>query len=250
MTQHDKTAANPDAQVTQVLGSTDAPAPNPSQSIVTTTPSSTSSPSSATGTASSTNSQSQTSPSTTAQPSFDLRLPPGGISMISPNVYTTSYYKIGDYVTFAWNYTSLSVTPTAIDILATCSANQATYTLALNQSVISNSNSNSSNNNVGGQTGAVTWDTGAYQKTGSPALLVATYTLIIYDAAKDPTSAPSSGYLTTYNTFKFAMYDKGDYNGGQGQVPVSCVTCSGAAGLERAMAVVMVVAIGVGIILV
>lgn len=70
-----------------------------------------------------------------ATKTFDARLPAGGVSMITPNALTTKYYKIQDYITFAWNYTSLSVTPSAIDIMASCSKNQETYTLAMNVSV-------------------------------------------------------------------------------------------------------------------
>ncbi|KAI7054330.1 hypothetical protein KC343_g23009, partial [Hortaea werneckii] len=71
--------------------------------------------------------------------SIDPRLPAGGISMITPNALTSHYYKIGteagkNFVTFAWNYTSLSVTPSAVDVLASCSLNSQTYTIATNLS--------------------------------------------------------------------------------------------------------------------
>jgi len=123
------------------------------------------------------------------------------------------YYKIGEFVTFAWNYTSLSVTPTAIDILASCSVASQTYTLAMNQTVDA--------------TGAVTWDTGKYQKTATAPLLMATYTLIIYDA-DDPagiTETPRPGYLGVYDQFTFGMYTPQPYT------PLNefkCATCSGA----------------------
>lgn len=55
------------------------------------------------------------------------------------------YYKIGDKITFGWNYTSLSVTPKAIDIMASCTENHKLYTIAQNRSV--------------GSSEAVTWDT-------------------------------------------------------------------------------------------
>lgn len=118
--------------------------------------------------------------------------------MVTPAaIAAASYYKIGDYVTFAWNYTSLSVTPSAIDILASCSLNQQTYTLALNQSVQ--------------QTGAVTWDTGAYQASATVPLLTASYTLIIYDASEDTTTVPSAGYLAVQDQFQFGMYSPQPY---------------------------------------
>ena len=102
------------------------------------------------------------------------------------------YYKIGDYVTFAWNYTSLSVTPTAIDIFFYFSVNSQIYTIALNQSVE--------------PTGAVTWDTGAYQSTATIPLLTETYTLVIYDAAEDISATAQAGYLAVQDQFYFGMY--------------------------------------------
>jgi len=105
------------------------------------------------------------------------------------------YYKIEDYVTFAWNYTSLSVTPTAVDVLASCATNNQMYTIALNQSIT-------------GPTGAVTWDTGEYQSTATIPLLVASYTLIIYDASKEITAIPSAGYLGTFEQLVFGMYTR------------------------------------------
>lgn len=124
---------------------------------------------------------------------FDARLPAGGISMMTPAVASgAQYYKIGDWVTFAWNYTSLSITPTAIDILATCTKNQATYTLAVNQTV--------------GSTGYVLWDTGAYQSTATVPLLTETYTLIVHDADSSISAAPKAGYLAVASTYTFGMY--------------------------------------------
>ena len=126
------------------------------------------------------------------------------------------FYKIGDWVTFAWNYTSLSSTPKHVDVLATCTANQATYTLAVNASVKDNQ--------------MLLWDTGAYQASASVPLLTETYTLIIYDAAKSVSASASPGYLDTFDTFQFAMYTPQPYVDLDDYV---CVTCSGAAGLRR-----------------
>ena len=112
--------------------------------------------------------------------------------MITPSaIAVAQYYKIGDHVTFAWNYTSLSVTPSAIDVLVSCSANSATYTITNNASVDA--------------TGRVVWDT-APDATGTAPLLTEKYTLIVHDAAKDISSTPESGYLGTYNQFTFGMY--------------------------------------------
>ena len=128
---------------------------------------------------------------------FDPRLPPGGVQMVSPAPTEGSqYYKVGDFVTFKWNYTSLSVTPSAVDIMASCSLNSHLYTLALNQSVK--------------ETGAVTWDTGNYQRAasmnGQPPLVVETYTLVIYDAALSVSATAKAGYLGAFDQYTFGMY--------------------------------------------
>lgn len=118
--------------------------------------------------------------------------------MITPAAIAgQQFYKVGEWVTFAWNYTSLSVTPSAVDVLATCTANQATYTLAVNQSVQ--------------ETGVVLWDTGAYQSTASVPLLTNMYTLIIYDSNGSPTDTPRAGYLGAYKQFIFGMYTPQPY---------------------------------------
>ncbi|KAH0280770.1 hypothetical protein KCU91_g792, partial [Aureobasidium melanogenum] len=144
----------------------------------------------------------------------------GGIAMITPNIYSSSsYYKVGDYVTFAWNMTSLSVTPTALDILASCAANQNLYTLAVNQT-------------VNGSTGAVTWDTGNYQATATIPLLTETYTLIIMDAAMPAISATAAyGGLPVYSGHRFGMYTPQPYSNTSGNDTeiYTCVTCKSAA---------------------
>ena len=112
--------------------------------------------------------------------------------MLTPAaIAPASYYKIGDQITFGWNYTSLIVTPTAIDILATCSGCASAYTLANNASVK--------------ETGSVVWDTSGYA-TGTNPLLTESYTLIIHDAAQPTTAAAQAGYLGTYDSFMFGMY--------------------------------------------
>ncbi|KZF22724.1 hypothetical protein L228DRAFT_268109 [Xylona heveae TC161] len=147
--------------------------------------------------------------SKTSSISIDPRVPPGGVSMITPAASVgNQYYKIGYNATFAWNYTSLSVTPKAINVLAACSENSNTYTLSLNQSV--------------GTTNKITWDTGASQTVP---FVMGTYTLIIYDAAKSVSATPSPGYLGTYDQFEFGMYIPQPYT------PLSdyqCATCNGA----------------------
>jgi len=115
--------------------------------------------------------------------------------MITPGPFDgTQYYKVGDWVEFVWNYTSLSVTPTAIDVLATCSANQGTYTIAVNQTVE--------------ETGRVLWDTKAYvDGKKQPPFVNDMYTLIIYDAQSSITAMPKPGYLAAYRQHVFGMYE-------------------------------------------
>ncbi|KAK3673023.1 hypothetical protein LTR78_007134 [Recurvomyces mirabilis] len=124
---------------------------------------------------------------------FDPRLPPGGVQMVTPAPISTTYYRINDQVTFAWNYTSLSVTPSAVDILATCTLNNAMYTIAMNQSITN-------------ATQVLTWDTGNFQQTAATTLLTGSYTLIIHDAAKEVTATAPAGYLAPYSQFVFGMY--------------------------------------------
>ncbi|CAO1598478.1 hypothetical protein XANCAGTX0491_002244 [Xanthoria calcicola] len=155
---------------------------------------------------------SKTSNAATKTSSVDARLPPGGVNMITPSALAqTSYYKVGDYVTFAWNYTSLSIQPSKIDVFVSCQANSATYTI--------------SNNASFEPTGNVVWDTKP-EASGTAPLLTETYTLIIHDASKEVTSIPQAGHLGSYNQFQFGMYTPQPYT------PLSegweCATCSGA----------------------
>lgn len=136
---------------------------------------------------------------------FDPRDPAGGIAMITPNVIAgAQYYKIGDWVHFKWNYTSLQATPTAINVVATCSQNQATYTIASNQSV--------------GDTGEVFWDTGAYQSSASIPLLTNQYTLVVWDAAQPISATPKAGYLGAQQQFIFGMYTPQPYTPWSGKL--------------------------------
>ncbi|KAJ9195004.1 hypothetical protein DTO164E3_6988 [Paecilomyces variotii] len=156
--------------------------------------------------------------SSTSSISINPAAGPGGISMLTPSANAQStYYKIGDYVTFKWNYTSLSITPSAVNVVASCSLNSETYTLSHNMSVH--------------PTGAVTWDTGKYQATATVPLLTASYTLIVYDVDSNPSAVASAGHLSSQNQYTFGMYLPQSYT------PLNayeCVTCNGAMSeLER-----------------
>lgn len=146
--------------------------------------------------------------------SYDARLPAGGVSMMTPAIASgEQYFKIGDYVTFGWNYTSLEATPTAVNVMATCTANTQLYTIAMNVTITNSTN-------------AVTWDTGSYQATAvQDPLLTETYTLIIYDAASSISATAQAGYLAVYDSYTFGMYTPQPYT------PLAewqCVTCSAA----------------------
>ncbi|KAL9121579.1 MAG: hypothetical protein Q9187_001868 [Circinaria calcarea] len=144
-------------------------------------------------------------PTATTPTSIDQRLPAGGIQMLTPSALAApSYYKIGDQITFGWNYTSLIVTPTAIDIIVSCTANSATYTISSNATVQ--------------PTGQAVWDT-ARDAQGDNPLLTDTYTLVIHDAARDITAAPAAGYLGSYSQFRFGMYRRQEYTPLNGKLP-------------------------------
>lgn len=171
--------------------------------------------SSITGSATSKASGSKTSNTSNKTKDYDPRLPAGGASMITPDAMSAaSYYKIKDQITFAWNYTSLSSAPSAVDILATCTANNALYTIAANE--------------TWEQTQTIVWDTGKYQSTGTIPLLTETYTLIIHDAAKDVSATAAAGYLGTWKQFTFGMYSPQPYTPMADYV---CATCSSAMSL-------------------
>ncbi|KAJ8064890.1 hypothetical protein OCU04_007195 [Sclerotinia nivalis] len=161
---------------------------------------------------------------------YNATYPAGGISLMTPAAASTTFFKIGDYITFAWNYTSLEATPTAVNIMATCKANAQLYTIATNQTVT---------NSVQ----AVTWDTSGYQATAvTNPLLTETYTLIIYDAESSISATPQAGYLSTYSQYSFGMYVPQPY------APLSdwvCATCSGALSDMERQAMRLMFAMGV-----
>ncbi|KAL3491998.1 hypothetical protein BJX62DRAFT_203736 [Aspergillus germanicus] len=152
-----------------------------------------------------------TSSSNRTTTSVDPRSPPGGISILTPAATSTTYYKVGDTLTFVWNYTSLEITPTAVNVIASCSINSATYTISSNMSV--------------SETQSVEWDTGKYQANATIPLLTATYTLIVYDESKDVDDVASAGELSSQNRYYFGMYISQPYVDLDEYV---CATCSGA----------------------
>lgn len=124
--------------------------------------------------------------------------------MITPAATSTTYYKIGQEITFVWNYTSLSVTPSAVDVVASCSLNSQIYTLTQNMSVK--------------PTGTYIWDTGKYKSATIP-LLTATYTLFVYDASKSLSDTASAGHLGSDFGYSFGMYTPQPYTPLSGEYP-------------------------------
>ncbi|KAJ5929569.1 hypothetical protein N7454_006519 [Penicillium verhagenii] len=148
---------------------------------------------------------------TTTSVSINAAAGEGGISMLTPDSTSTTYYKIGQNITFVWNYTSVTVSPTAVDVVASCSLNSVTYTLTKNMSMEA--------------TGTAIWDTGDYEKTATIPLLTASYTLFVYDSDKSLTDTASAGYLGSDTGYSFGMYFP------QSATPLNgyfCVTCNSA----------------------
>lgn len=144
---------------------------------------------------------------------FPAQYPPGGISMQTPNIFLqpSGLYKISDYVTWSWNYTSLLATPTAIDVIVSCSTGSDTFTLTSSMPFATDVN--------------YVWDTKQQANNGSSRLFNAMYTLIIKDSAAAITQAPEAGYLGACPGYTFGMYAAQSY------VPYAqwvCVGCSAA----------------------
>ncbi|KAL2256195.1 hypothetical protein VTK26DRAFT_2049 [Humicola hyalothermophila] len=145
---------------------------------------------------------------------FNPMDPAGSVVMVTP-APTDGFqlYKIGEYVTWGWNYTNLQGTPTAIDLYVRCSKVPQPWTLTQNMSFA--------------ETGSYTWDTGAFQSSvvANP-LLTEQYTLVINDADTGPSATPEPGYLAPFSGFYFGLYEGQEYhdtNDGW-----QCASCSGA----------------------
>ena len=154
--------------------------------------------------------------------------------MITPAQTVPTYAKIGSEITFVWNYTSLLVKPTAVDIIASNTDGVWTVT-----------------SNFSAQETSVVWNT-SNEATPLP---MESYTFVIYDAAQGVTAVPTPGHLSPYLGYPFAMYSP------QPAVPMPgkdfvnfssilmltlladfyCVTCSGAiSSMERQSLTVLI----------
>jgi hypothetical protein len=115
--------------------------------------------------------------------------------MISPATLLepTPLYKLKEKVTFAWNYTSLKGKPTAIDVLVSCDAAKATWTLTGNMSFASQV--------------TYTWDTKKQATDAAKPLPIELYTLMIKDSDTEITDQPEAGYLAKYTGLTFGLYE-------------------------------------------
>jgi hypothetical protein len=154
--------------------------------------------------------------------------------MLTPSAtyQVTQLYRIGEYITFGWNYTNLQGTPTAVDVYASCSASSATWTLTQNMTYHTK--------------GSYTWDTGDYQSTAiSDPLVVEMYTLVIIDADSSISATAEAGYLGAYSGFKFGLYTGRPYSDLDPNGEFECATCSAALGAMERRAVGAAVAMSV-----
>ncbi|KAK4106760.1 hypothetical protein N658DRAFT_29544 [Parathielavia hyrcaniae] len=174
---------------------------------------------SATGTVRQTGNSTRTSAA--KKTTFNAQDPAGGVVMITPAITAgTQLYKIGDFVTWGWNYTNLQADPTAIDIYVRCSKVPQPWTLTQNMTFA--------------QPGSYTWDTDAFASSHiADPLLTEQYTLVIADADGGISATPEPGYLAPYSGFYFGMYERQPYtNSDEGW---QCASCSAAApsGLDQ-----------------
>ncbi|KAL7814913.1 hypothetical protein V8C44DRAFT_324826 [Trichoderma aethiopicum] len=136
---------------------------------------------------------------TTEHKQFDPESPPGSVVMQTPGVFDRSaaLYKIGDYITWGWNYTHVLGTPTAIDVLISCSTASETWTLTSNMTWKTSV--------------AYTWDSSVQETSVESPLPVAMYTLIIKDSDASISDVPDAGYLGTFSSFTFGLYTPQPY---------------------------------------
>jgi len=151
---------------------------------------------------------------TTSKPTKSISInpadAPGGISMITPGTTTTTYYKIGEDITMVWNYTSLLVTPSKVNVIA--SNTNGVWTITENMKWQEKQ--------------TIKWNTS--QVTSS--LAMASYSLVVYDPGNGGVTAlPKAGYLSPFQQFPFAMYSPQPV---VNENDFFCVTCSRASSLE------------------
>ncbi|KAI3398463.1 hypothetical protein diail_9144 [Diaporthe ilicicola] len=168
----------------------------------------------ATGTNKDASSTSKKSSKTTTA-SVNADDPAGSAVILTPQTTLTSaLYRIGEYVTMGWNYTNVQVTPTAVDIVISCTTASESWTLTSNMTYETS--------------GALTWDTGAFQSDSvQQPLLVEQYIMYIYDADSSISATAGPGELTAAAAMTFGLYT------GQPYTPLAsgwvCATCNSGA---------------------
>ncbi|KAK2594236.1 hypothetical protein QQS21_008078 [Conoideocrella luteorostrata] len=132
--------------------------------------------------------------STATHTEFPVDSPPAGVSMQTPNtnLQPSGLYRMNDFITWSWNYTSLLGTPTAVDVIVSCSTASETWTLTANMSFETSVN--------------YVWDTKKQANDAKAPLLNAMYVLIVKDSAAEITQRPEAGYLGAYTGYTFGMY--------------------------------------------
>ncbi|KAI0191302.1 hypothetical protein EV127DRAFT_73011 [Xylaria flabelliformis] len=149
--------------------------------------------------------------------SYNALDPAGGVAMIDPpTTAAMTLYRIDNTepITWKWNYTSLQGTPSAIDVLISCSKATATWTLTQNMTFA--------------PTATFTWDSNKFQQEQiGNQLPVEKYTLLVYDSETAFTDTPDPGYLAPYAGFQFGLYTAKPYSDLNSW---NCITCSAAAG--------------------
>ncbi|KAK4456007.1 hypothetical protein QBC34DRAFT_6572 [Podospora aff. communis PSN243] len=145
---------------------------------------------------------------------FNPQDPAGGVTMLTPAA-TAGYqlYKLKhEFVTFGWNYTNLQGTPTAVDVLVSCSKAAQTWTLTQNMTFAT--------------PGSYVWDLDKFQEDNIHSQLpTEQYTLIIHDSDSAITDAPEPGYLAPFTGLVFGLYEP------KAPTPLGewkCASCSGA----------------------
>jgi hypothetical protein len=120
----------------------------------------------------------------------------GGISFTEPKATATSFYKISpsETITFGWNITSLSVTPTHFTVSAYCASNGNTYSVGPTNGIID------------GTATQILWNP-ATEATPIPQ---GTFTLFVQDE-RGLDVAPSPGYFSPNKQLIFALYSPQPY---------------------------------------
>lgn len=133
--------------------------------------------------------------------------------MLTPTALpgSTPLYKIGNEIEWGWNYTSLRGTPTAIDVIASCSKASTTWVLASNMTFATSAN--------------FTWDTSKEADDNDNPLLTELYTLIVKDSDAEMSDTPEAGYLGVYSGFTFGLYAPQPYTP---MADWKCVACNSA----------------------